>query len=83
MTVTTKNALSKATKKRLRAIELLSDGKKHTVMHIAFACRIGDPRSVIRDIRELGIEVKDEWVEADGSRFKRYWIERSYQDGQR
>ena len=69
------DVLKKAAQKQLRAITLLSDGGKHTVMEIAFACRIGDPRSVIRNIRESGIEVKDEWVEGDGTRFKRYWIE--------
>ena len=75
MISTTKSVLSKATQKRMRAIKLLSDGNKYTVMQIAFACNIGDPRSVIRNIRDLGIEVKDEWVEADESRYKRYWIE--------
>lgn len=75
--MTTKNVISKAAQKQVRAIALLSDGGKHTVMEISFRCRIGDPRSVIRDIRERGIEVKDEWIEADGSRFKMYWIENS------
>ena len=73
----TKNVLNKATQKQVRAIMLLSDGGKHTVMEISFRCHIGDPRSTIRVIRERGIEVKDEWVEGDGSRYKRYWIEKS------
>ena len=77
MTSTTKNVLSKAAQKQVKAIMLLSDGSKHTVMEISFRCHIGDPRSVIRDIRNRGIEVKDEWVEGDETRYKRYWIENS------
>lgn len=76
--MSSKNVLNKAAQKQAQAILLLADGQKHTAMDISFRCRISDPRSTIRDIRERGIEVKDEWVEIDGTRFKRYWIENSY-----
>lgn len=69
--------MSKAARKQVQVILLLSDGHKYTVLDISFRCNIGDPRSVIRNIRNQGIEVKDEWVEADGGRYKRYWIENS------
>ena len=68
------NSLNKAAEKQTRAICLLSDGLKHTAMEISFRLRISDPRSTIRDIRNLGINVQDEWVNENGSRFKRYWI---------
>ena len=71
------STLSKAARRRYRVIALLSDGRKHTVMEIAFTCRVVDPRSIIRNIRKDGIEVKDEWVDGDETRFKRYWIEKS------
>lgn len=76
-----KNRLNKSANKQTRAILLLSDGYKHTAMELSFRCNIGDPRSVIRDIRKRGIVVRDEWVNDDGSRFKRYWIENTHYYG--
>ena len=75
--MTSKNVLNKAAQKQEQALLLIADGQKHTSMDISFRCRISDPRSTIRDIRKLGSEVKDEWVEIDGTRFKRYWINAS------
>ena len=75
--MTVKNVLNKTAQKQAQAILLLSDGGKHTAMDLSFRCRISDPRSTIRDIRNRGIVVCDEWVEENGSRFKRYWIENS------
>lgn len=71
------NKLNKSAQKQTQAILLLSDGHKHTAMEVSFKCHISDPRSTIRDIRERGIDIKDEWVEENGSRFKHYWIENS------
>lgn len=68
------NKINKAAMKQARTIQLLADGTKHTAMEISFRLRISDPRSTIRDIRNLGINVQDEWVNENGSRFKRYWI---------
>lgn len=68
------NKINKAAEKQTQAICLLSDGLKHTAMEISFRLRISDPRSTIRDIRNLGINVQDEWVSQNGTRFKRYWI---------
>jgi hypothetical protein len=37
---------------------------------------IGDPRSTIRNLRDSGIDIKDEWVPSvNGGKYKRYWIE--------
>lgn len=60
-----------------RLIRLLSDGYCHTVVEIIRRLNIGDPRSVIRDIRKAGIEVLDKWaVSESGNRYKYYWIKK-------
>ncbi len=61
--------------KQARVITLLSSGSRYSVIDIAIRLHIGDPRSVIRNIRNMGIEICDEWVEGtSGTRYKRYWI---------
>lgn len=61
--------------KQARVITLLSSGSRYSVIDIAIRLHIGDPRSVIRNIRNMGIEICDEWVEGtNGTRYKRYWI---------
>lgn len=57
---------------------LLSDGGKYSVVDIMQRLYISDPRSVIRDIRNDGIEVCDEWYKTPNtdSRYKRYWIDK-------
>jgi len=69
--------------KQARIITLLSSGSRYSVIDIAVRLHIGDPRSVIRNIRNMGINVNDEWVEAqDGGRYKRYWIENAHKNGE-
>lgn len=34
-----------------------------------------DPRSYIRNLRDKGIIVLDEWIKKDDTRYKQYWIE--------
>lgn len=65
------------TKRQVRVLNLLSDGKHYSVIEIANTLFIGDPRSLIRDLRKDGIVVKDEWITTrDGKgRYKRYWVE--------
>jgi len=65
------NCLSKRQKK---VFDLLCTGKQ-SVTDITIALGYGDPRSYIRDIREKGITVNDEWIEKGESRYKVYWIE--------
>lgn len=60
----------------MRLASLLRDGRKHTVADIMHSLWIGDPRSAIRDLRNKGVEVKDEYITSlSGARYKRYWIE--------
>lgn len=53
---------------------LLCTGKQ-SVTDITIALGYGDPRSYVRDIREKGITVNDEWIEKGEVRYKVYWIE--------
>ncbi|WP_300854565.1 hypothetical protein [uncultured Alistipes sp.] len=59
-----------------RVINLLSDGKHYSVADISVALHLSDPRSVIRNLREKGHPISDEWCDAvhGGGRFKRYFI---------
>lgn len=34
-----------------------------------------DPRSYIRNLRDKGIIVLDEWIKKDDTRYKQYWVE--------
>lgn len=59
-----------------RVINLLSDGKHYSVADISVALHLSDPRSVIRNLREKGHPISDEWCDAvhGGGRFKRYFM---------
>lgn len=58
---------------------LLTSSDKWTVIDLAIKGKIGDPRSVIRNLRKQGIKVNDEWVQGKNSSFKRYWIDTAQQ----
>ena len=61
-----------------RVFNLLSDGIPRTVADISADLRLSDPRSVIRDLRNKGVNISDFWCDsAHGSRYKRYFIEPS------
>lgn len=61
--------------KQARVLELLQGGSRWTVIDIAIKAKIGDPRSVIRNIRKQGVIVSDEWVNGKDAPYKRYWID--------
>ena len=59
-----------------KVLEMLKRGKC-SVGDISAVYRISDPRGHIRDLREKGVNILDEWCKGDdGIRFKRYWIEK-------
>ena len=61
-----------------RVFNLLSDGIPRTIADISADLRLSDPRSVIRDLRNKGVNISDFWCDsAHGSRYKRYFIEPS------
>lgn len=62
------------TPKQARVYKLLTSGSRYTVIDIALKAHVGDPRSVIRDLRKSGVVVSDEWVDGSESRYKRFWI---------
>lgn len=63
----------KLSKRQKKVYDLLLTGK-YSVTDITIALGYGDPRSYIRDIREKGITVNDEWVEKQDVRYKLYYI---------
>ena len=61
--------------KQAKVYRLLSSGSRYSVIDIALKLHIGDPRSIIRDLRKMGIKVSDMWmISSEGGRYKRYWI---------
>lgn len=65
--------------KQARVLELLQGGSRWTVIDIAIKAKIGDPRSIIRNLRKQGVIVSDEWVRNPASSFKRFWIDPAQQ----
>lgn len=58
-----------------RVYDLLSDGVHRSAADITNALGLSDPRSIIRDLRDKGVPISDEWRDAvHGGRFKRYFI---------
>lgn len=57
-----------------RVYSLLKEGGCFATFDIANRLNIPDPRSVIRYLRKMGIDVVDVWVHENKMRFKRYFI---------
>lgn len=58
-----------------RLYNFLSAGSHQSVADISTALKLSDPRGGIRDLRDKGIEILDEWIPAEhGGRFKRYFL---------
>lgn len=64
----------KLSKRQKKVFELLLAGK-HSAADITIRLGYCDPRSYIRELREKGIIVKDEWVQKEEVRYKLYWVE--------
>lgn len=58
-----------------RVFDVLSTGIKKSVVDLTLQLRIADPRAVIRQIRDAGISVQDEWCKSNGKKYKRYWVQ--------
>jgi hypothetical protein len=65
----------KLSNRQKKIYDLLMAGK-HTVTQMTFETGFADPRSYIRELRNRGINVLDEWVRKDDVHFKRYWIKK-------
>ena len=67
--------VSTLSSRQQRLVTYLKNGGKHSAIDISIALHIGDARSEIRNIRNLGICVSDEWVACKGGgKYKLYWI---------
>lgn len=69
------NKIYQTLSKRQKKVFCLLCTGKQSVTDITIALGYGDPRSYVRDIREKGITVNDEWIEKGEVRYKVYWIE--------
>lgn len=64
----------KMPKKQSRVYGMLLRGKC-SAGDLCAALHVADPRGHIRDLREKGVAIMDEWCKGlDGVRFKRYWV---------
>lgn len=59
---------------RQRKVYELLHAKKHSTAGITIKTGYCDPRSYIRDLREKGVNIQDEWVQKNDVRYKQYWI---------
>lgn len=60
-------------KRQKKVFDLLLTGKQ-SAADITIQLGYSDPRSYVRELREKGINVQDEWLQREDVRFKRYWI---------
>lgn len=63
----------KLSNRQKKIYDLLMAGK-FSVADITVALGYCDPRSYIRELRNRGVNVLDEWTKKDDVHFKRYWI---------
>jgi hypothetical protein len=64
----------KLSNRQKKVYTLLMAGK-HTVTEMTIKTGFSDPRGYVRELRNRGINVRDEWIKKDDVRYKRYWIE--------
>lgn len=69
--------IPKLSNRQKKVAELLLNGK-YSAADISIALHYSDPRSYIRELRDKGINVQDEWIKVDDVRFKRYWIPKTH-----
>lgn len=65
--------IKQLSKRQKKVFNLLLSGK-HSVTDITVKTGYSDPRSYIRDLREKGITIYDQWVKKGDARYKIYWV---------
>lgn len=60
--------------KRARLLAFLADGGQHSVIDIMQQVHIGDPRAMIRTLRNTGVAIADVWEDGEDCKYKRYYI---------
>ena len=61
------------TSAQYRVFSLLLGGT-FTTSEISTELRLSDPRSIIRNLRRMGLSVSDVWERKEDRRYKRYFI---------
>lgn len=59
---------------RQRLFELFLSGGQYSVVQLTVNCRIPDPRSHIRYLRNSGVPISDYWQKSEYSKHKIYFI---------
>lgn len=60
--------------------DLFCDGGKFSAADISKALGLSDPRGYIRDLREKGVNIRDEYRKGvNGGKYKVYWLEKEDQ----
>lgn len=75
--VTEKQITQRITANRRRILNYLESGKKITVTKALYLFSTVDLRKYISDLRAEGHPITDEWVQVEGKRFKRYFIDQT------
>jgi hypothetical protein len=65
--------IKQLSERQKKVFNLLLSGK-HSVTDITVKTGYSDPRSYIRDLREKGITIYDQWVKKGDARYKIYWV---------
>lgn len=70
------NPQTPLTPKQRAIYNALAKGGKYSVTDLCFITHFSDPRGLIRDLRDKGVKILDEWREnaTDNGRYKVYWI---------
>jgi hypothetical protein len=69
----TSEVIKRITARREKVASMLKRGWQ-SVTEITRETGYSDPRGYIRDLRDMGVRVEDEWRKGDGVRFKVYRI---------
>jgi len=57
-----------------QVLRILLCGGRYSVRDLVSLSFVADPRSHIRNLRKAGIQVSDEWVNTEFSRYKIYFM---------
>nr|CDL65836.1 unnamed protein product [uncultured bacterium] len=69
-----KTIINQLPKQQRKVYNVLSKGGKYSVADISIITHCCDPRGHIAEMRNKGIQIKDEWVTEGEIRFKKYFI---------
>lgn len=59
---------------KAKLLRWLEDGNTITAAEAFSVLGTVELPARVSDLRKMGYEIEDEWIEANGARFKRYWL---------